>query len=116
MSAHKMCSVVKVDVIIAVHNAQETIEETVKSAMHQEIPDNLLTSLSNVKFDVVVCCYNDASTDKSIEMLYTLKEEYANNAALHHDESKLIMNTTLLVGTAAKGTSSRGAGYARNQA
>mmetsp|Transcript_19907 Transcript_19907/g.33657 ORF Transcript_19907/g.33657 Transcript_19907/m.33657 type:complete len:511 (-) Transcript_19907:52-1584(-) len=116
MLAHKMCTVVKVDVIIAVHNAQETIEETVKSAMHQEIPANLLTSLSNVKFDVVVCCYNDASTDKSIEMLYTLKEEYANNASLHHDESKLIMNTTLLVGTAAEGTSSRGAGYARNQA
>eukprot|EP00984_Skeletonema_dohrnii_P019657 scaffold9451_cov103-Skeletonema_dohrnii-CCMP3373.AAC.1 len=115
MSAHKMCTVVKVDVIIAVHNAQETIEETVKSAMHQEIPANLLTSLANVKFDVVVCCYNDASTDESVEMLYTLKEEYANNASLHHDESKL-MNTTLLVGTAAEGTSSRGAGYARNQA
>ncbi len=116
MLAHKMCTVVKVDVIIAVHNAQETIEETVKSAMHQELPPNLLTSLSNVKFDVAVCCYNDASTDKSIEMLYALEEEYANKATLHDDGSKQMMNTTLLVGTAEEGSSSRGAGYARNQA
>jgi hypothetical protein len=109
-----MCTVVKVDVIIAVHNAQETIEETVKSAMYQERRAHLQTSLSTVKFDVVVCCYNDASTDKSIEILNTLKEDYdAANASLR--ESKLI-NTTLLIGTAAEGTTSRGAGFARNQA
>ena len=115
MSAQKiMCTVVvKVDVIIAVHNAQETIEETVKSAMHQEIPAHLLTSLSNVKFDVVVCCYDDASTDKSIDLLYTLKKEDCANASLR--ESKL-MNTTLLIGAAAGGSPARGAGYARNQA
>jgi hypothetical protein len=108
-----MCSVVKVDVIIAVYNAQDTIKETVKSAMHQEIPAHLQTSLSNVEFDVVVCCYNDASTDKSIEILNKLKKDYDANASLR--ESKL-METTLLIGTAAEGTSSRGAGYARNQA
>ncbi len=108
-----MCTLVKVDVIIAVHNAQETIEETVKSAMHQEIPASLLASLSNVKFDVAVCCYNDASTDKSIGMLYALKEDYLT---LHQNGSKQTINTTLFVGTAAEGTSSRGAGYARNQA
>ncbi|KAL7497208.1 hypothetical protein ACHAWT_007813 [Skeletonema menzelii] len=113
-----MGTIVKVDVIIAVHNAQETLEETVKSAMYQEIPSNLLTSLSDVTFDVAVCCYNDASTDKSIEILYALKEEYANNANVssQHDESKLLTNTTLLIGTAKEGSISRGAGHARNEA
>ena len=77
---HKMCTVVKVDVIIAVHNAETTIEETVKSAMHQE------TLNSDVTFDVKVCCYNDASTDKSIDILYALKEKYDNNESLQHDE------------------------------
>ncbi len=107
---HKMCTVVKVDVIIAVHDAEETIEETVKSAMHQEILN------SDVTFDVKVCCYNDASTDKSIDILYALKEKYDNNESLQHDESKLLMNTTLLIGSAEEGSTSRGAGYARNQA
>ena len=122
----KMCTVVKVDVIIAVHNAEETVEETVKSALHQEIPAHLLladsikkcrgiTSLSDVKFDVAVCCYNDASSDRSLEILYALKKEHDNTKSSSHGGSKLI-STTLLIGTAPEGTSPRGAGYARNQA
>lgn len=96
-------------------------EESVRSALHQEIPSHLLhhhqtgaTSLSGVQFDVVVCCYDDASTDKSLELLYTLKEDCAK-ATSSPCESKLL-SATLLIGTAPKGTSSRGAGYARNQA
>ena len=34
--------VVKVDVIIAVYNAESTIEECVRSAAHQVIPDKLI--------------------------------------------------------------------------
>ena len=117
LNQHKM-SIVKVDVIIAVHNAQETIEETVKSAMNQEIPEHLIPSLPlpNTTFDVAVCCYNDASTDKSLEILYRLKEDFENSASLESDESDNNLKPKILIGTAAKGTSSRGAGYARNQA
>lgn len=124
--AHKM-TLVKVDVIIAVHNAEETVEETVKSALHQEIPAHLLlddsikkcrdiTSLSDVKFDVAVCCYNDASSDRSLEILHALKKEHDNSKSSSHHEGSKLISTTLLIGTAPEGSSSRGAGYARNQA
>ncbi|KAL7452905.1 hypothetical protein ACHAWC_004620 [Mediolabrus comicus] len=122
-----MCTVVKVDVIIAVHNAEETVEETVKSALHQEIPAHLLlddsikkcrgiTSLSDVKFDVAVCCYNDASSDRSLEILHALKKEHENSKSLSSHEGSKLISTTLLIGTDPEGSSSRGAGYARNQA
>ena len=103
------CIVVKVDVIIAVYNAESTIEECVKSAAHQVIPEDFL--IQNIHFDICICCYNDASTDKSLDILHSLDKEernYCNNNAS--------MKTKLLIGTAPIGIASRGAGYARNQA
>ena len=156
--------VVKIDIIVAVHNADSTIEETVRSAMHQEIPDHLFNrrfnflhknssneeetevskrddktaidlkgeklqdiQMSDLHFDIAVCCYNDASTDKSLQILYTLKKEYGGSSNIWASFSSAekeggvsskggTMQTKLLVGTAPVGTSSRGAGFARNQA
>ena len=150
--------VVKVDVIIAVHNAETTIDETVRSALNQGIPEHLLNSrynyihkesseddnekpnncvddggmkqnvaMSELYFDVCVCCYNDASTDKSLDILHSLQKEYDQSSATgespnatKEDNSEPprfgTIQTRLLVGTSPKSTSSRGAGYARNQA
>jgi len=143
--------VIKVDVIIAVHNAELTIRETVKSAMYQEIPAHLLErkinlnhggkevnlvdktdvgprhefSMVDLQFDVCVSCYNDASTDKSLAILHSLQNEYMQeekspsneqNAGSEGHSSKSVIKTSLLVGTSKEGTSSRGAGFARNQA
>lgn len=146
-------SVIKVDVIIAVHNAESTIEETVLSAMKQEFPDHLINSLqcfqskrcdgvaapaleehdtstisscngsAAVLFDICICCYNDASSDKSLEVLQLLEKEcvgkYPASAPTNketHSNKSITMQMKLLIGTAPDGTTSRGAGYARNQA
>ncbi|KAL7464393.1 hypothetical protein ACHAXS_004724 [Conticribra weissflogii] len=142
--------IIKVDVIIAVHNAELTIQETVKSAMYQEVPAHLFArkinltegneanlinkngigythelSMIDLQFDVCVCCYNDASTDKSLVILHSLQNEYnhveepptnVQNVCYGDDSSKSVIKTTLLVGTSKEGISSRGAGYARNEA
>ena len=95
--------VVKVDVIIAVYNAESTIEECVRSAAHQVIPDKLIRgalfisdekmlnrkrkhhpssdanskelSSVDIHFDICICCYNDASTDTTLEILNSLDKE-----------------------------------------
>lgn len=126
-----MALLIKVDVIIAVHNAESTIEETARSAMRQIIPDHLLEkrfsckqpshtdetefSTKDIKFDVLVCCYNDASTDKSLEILYKLEED-SSSCYVVSESNQTAMPTKLVVGTAVEGKPSRGAGYARNQA
>lgn len=123
----KSVCIVKVDVIIAVYNAESTIEECVKSVLNQVISENLITkiccgdnndddsrkrnhppSFGDIHFDISICCYNDASTDKSLDILHSLE----NINKVYHAS----MKTKLLVGTAPIGTTSRGAGYARNQA
>eukprot|EP00956_Cyclotella_meneghiniana_P006891 scaffold9320_cov71-Cyclotella_meneghiniana.AAC.6 len=114
---------VKVDVLIAVYNAEETIEETIQSAMHQVIPDTMLEKtfrckgkdetefmMKDIKFDVLICCYNDASTDKSLDILHRIDNEPLSFS------SGSVIPTRVVIGTALEGTSSRGAGYARNQA
>ena len=148
--------VVKIDVIIAVYNAEATIEECVRSAINQEIPNNLIQQLfsndaclfsndgddnckkhkytskesteeeddipvddyTNMYFDICICCYNDASTDKSLDILYSLQRESIKQKEVQDDTStpRATIQTKLLVGTAPTGTTSRGAGYARNQA
>mmetsp|Transcript_37537 Transcript_37537/g.79151 ORF Transcript_37537/g.79151 Transcript_37537/m.79151 type:complete len:584 (-) Transcript_37537:1357-3108(-) len=140
---------VKVDIIIAVYNAESTIEETIESALHQVIPDHLVGRLCShfeglkvqedgtvptttviqknassngiIQFDVCVCCYNDASTDKSLEIIESMEKEHTWNfssSKSSEDEAccEGIIQSKLLVGTAPPGTTSRGAGYARNQA
>jgi glycosyltransferase involved in cell wall biosynthesis len=161
---------VYVDVIVPVHNAEETIKETVDSAMRQSIPSSLLNDdgddhncgnddgddnsgeqkddenlkkqkyhhdgysrymLQNVHIDIAVCCYDDGSTDESLEILNSLKEQYS-----YHNKCKEVGNgndntndntnsriygygskvtTRLLVGQ-SKDKIARGAGYARNRA
>ncbi|KAL3774657.1 hypothetical protein HJC23_002466 [Cyclotella cryptica] len=131
-----MSFLIKVDVIIAVHNAESTIEETVRSAMNQVIPDHLLEkrltythanddvtdfSIVNIHFDVLVCCYNDASTDKSLEILHRLEHDFSKSSSADNERSasaecKIVIPSKLFTGTASQDTPSRGAGYARNQA
>lgn len=118
---------IKVDVIIAVYNGEETIEETIQSAMHQVISDTMLEKtfscklpsgkdeielfcMKDIQFDVLICCYNDASTDKSLDILHRIENEPLSFP------SETVIPAKVVVGTAPEGTSSRGAGYARNQA
>ena len=134
--------VVKVDVIIAIHNGEATIEETVRSALNQEIPPSLIHPLramansanarghrhNNIHFDICVCCYDDASTDRSLEILllgslekqrtwkYASSDNIIDADGAITDDITITVHTRLLIGSAPIGTSSRGAGYARNQA
>ena len=133
-----------VDVIVPVHNASETIEETVKSAMEQTIPAYLLNtatekhccstadldphvndtyerySLKDVHIDVAVCCQNDGSTDESLNLLHKLEEHYKEQK----DESSTgtgtcnrtrIVSSQLLIASNEDGVA-KGAGAARNGA
>lgn len=124
---------IHVDVIVPVHNASETIGETVESALNQWIPTTLKGSspseesidcLSNIDVDVAVCCHDDGSTDDSLKIL----EEIERESSMQHesDETKAAstsppvgasrrIRTRLLIGTNADGVA-RGAGYARNRA
>ncbi|KAL9182477.1 hypothetical protein ACHAXT_013129 [Thalassiosira profunda] len=140
-----MAALIKVDVIVPVHNAESTIEEAVASAMGQVVPTDLqprLCELLNcahengdsatdgegddpscerlIHFDVCVCCYDDASTDGSLAKLRSLKEggdlQTTWGPYACDDADTISICSTLLIGTAPPGTSSRGAGYARNQA
>ena len=62
---------VRVDVLIAVYNAEETIVETVESALAQTTP-----SPSQLAIDIHICCYNDGSTDESWKLLQDLKRRH----------------------------------------
>jgi glycosyltransferase involved in cell wall biosynthesis len=81
-----------VDIIIPAHNASLTIDATIHSAFAAQ---TILPPL----FDVVVCCYDDGSTDDTHDKLLCLQTTYNAHK--------------LRVGTS---TASRGAGYARNRA
>jgi glycosyltransferase involved in cell wall biosynthesis len=132
---------IQVDIIIAVHNAEDTIEEAVRSAMEQVIPsewkwwekgpDDVFDIYydSVIALEVNVCCYDDASTDGTLSVLRRLSEEYEktsdwytnNHRTLddvkhHRSRGGSTIKTRLLIGAADPGTSSRGAGYARNRA
>lgn len=98
-----------VDVIIPVHNAAETIVDTIKSVMIQRVPQHLISVCPNV-LDVAVCCFDDGSTDESFALLQQLKNEYMN-----HRNGKERIQSKLLISTSKDGIA-RGAGYARNQA
>lgn len=124
---------VHVDVIVPVHNASETIRETVESALNQWIPTNLKGSseesidcLSNIDIDVAVCCHDDGSKDGSLKILEQIQKK--SSSLEKSDEMKSAstpppppvgasrrIRTRLLIGTNADGVA-RGAGYARNRA
>lgn len=81
-----------VDIIIPAHNASLTIAAAIHSAFAAQ-------TILPPHFDVVVCCYDDGSTDDTHEKILRLQTEYGDHK--------------LRVGTS---TRSRGAGYARNRA
>jgi len=88
---------VYVDVICPVYNAEETLSETLYSVIQQTVPPHLLCSssdieifniqnqyytdgygrydLSNIHIDVAICCFDDASTDKSLAILEQIQRE-----------------------------------------
>lgn len=125
---------VNVDVIVPVHNASETIRETVESALHQWFPTRLsspsgdgnaqdgeqsLDCLSNIDVDVAVCCHDDGSTDDSLKILEQIQKELLFSPPQPPppppEGASRRIRTRLLIGTNADGVA-RGAGYARNRA
>ena len=129
---------INVDVIVPVHNAEETVKETVHSALNQWIPRRLLTgsdsTLSNVDIDVAVCCHDDGSTDDSLRILKEIKachEQQStatngnpgtsnSNDTTERSQDGAVpggrrIRTRLLIGSNADGVA-RGAGFARNRA
>lgn len=133
LSRQIMALLVKVDVIIAVHNAESTIEETVRSALYQIIPDHLVRqkfsckhhshehgvdyNMKDIQFDVLICCYNDSSTDQSLKILHKLENELASCTGIQDSSiSKNVIPTQLVIGSSRESDASRGAGYARNEA
>lgn len=123
---------ITVDILVPVHNAAETIEETLKSAMTQCIPLFLLNPiviageggnsevidsysrhpLANIFIDVAVCCQDDGSADSSLEILRNLELEYSRVCKA---DARSNISTKLLIGTNEDNVS-LGAGAARNRA
>lgn len=100
-----------VAVIIPVHNASTTIEDAVRSAMHQTIPQHLTAQLENYTLSVTVCCYDDGSTDESWSILQRLGKGFSNADS----EEKNRITSFLLTKQSLDGVA-RGAGFARNKA
>ena len=124
-----------VDVIIPVHNAASTVKETALSALHQEIPTSLSSSsspqspilqafLEKYSISVTVCCYDDGSSDDSLEILREIESSESNQneetATATATKSMMISTTPLipsrLIVQSSKDGKARGAGYARNRA
>mmetsp|Transcript_6400 Transcript_6400/g.9416 ORF Transcript_6400/g.9416 Transcript_6400/m.9416 type:complete len:478 (+) Transcript_6400:23-1456(+) len=103
-----------VDVLIPVHNAAETIEEAVDSAMNQSVPPCLKTFYENRSLDIAVCCYNDGSIDNSWEKLKALEKKYVLDQTTEDCEKSANETCTKLL--IAGNPNSNGAPYARNQA
>ena len=106
---------VTVDIIIPVHNSEETIVETVKSALTQRFPLNEEEKFGpnddpgyyNFRVDLTICCHNDGSTDNSLNLLHELEKELESKKARHNSRIKC----SLIVGTSHEAS---GAAVARN--
>jgi glycosyltransferase involved in cell wall biosynthesis len=107
---------VHVDVIVPVHNAATTIDETVKSAMNQHIPDHLHGQLQGVDISIAVCCYNDGSTDESWSILEKLSEHFSKKTTVKDANNSKRRISSILLTQPSKDGKGRGAGYARNRA
>jgi glycosyltransferase involved in cell wall biosynthesis len=111
--------IIDVDVIVPVHNASETLEDTVRSAMQQVIPPHLIHVFNDIaaELQVYVCCYDDGSTDSSWEILCRLEEKYRNVERINDsdDQSSRVIASRLIIGKSSDNIS-MGAGYARNRA
>jgi glycosyltransferase involved in cell wall biosynthesis len=107
---------IEVDVIIPVHNASLTILESVKSALHQELPTtSLLCDKKKYSLSVTVCCYDDGSTDNSLDILKMLLQEHKSITPSTSSTSAVIIPSQLLLDSSSDGVA-RGAGFARNRA
>lgn len=104
-----MSTYIHVDILVPIHNASPTLEETIESAMNQAIPLHLRDFFSRRRLDVAICCYNDGSTDDSWIILESMKEKYDKKVA---DETQEF-SSTLLIQSSCQ---SNGAPFARNRA
>lgn len=104
-------SLLVVDVIIPVHNASKTIEETVHSAMKQSIPQHLQAELESYSLSITVCCYDDGSADESWIILQQLARAHSPRPDQEIDR----ISSSLKIEKSLDGIG-RGAGYARNKA
>lgn len=113
---HSTMKRIEVDVIIPVHNAAQTIVETVESAMHQVIPEARTEhdSATAAALSIHVCCYDDGSTDDSWRLLTELTQRNWQEVETADQKSTRIP-TTLWISQSSDGVG-RGAGYARNRA
>ena len=111
---------VEVHVIVPVHNAANTVEESIRSAMSQVLPAQTLASLASsspsssissaaasslegcggvvlddrlYQWSVKVCCYDDGSTDKSWEILHALELEYNHHNHQQGPEQPMHMSS-----------------------
>lgn len=145
MSNAIMRKTVHVDVIIPVHNASETIEETVQSVFRQSIPeewgnypnwidpkDSKKTSLSvldsykrhslNDEIETIyinICCYDDGSTDDSWNILKRLQKTHEQKRSqTNHYYTNDTQNKFIIHMMIASNESgiAQGAGSARNRA
>jgi len=122
---------VEVDVIVPVHNAEETLQAAVGSAMNQQkvIDDGDCSELLNSDLcisKIHILCYDDGSTDSSWSILEDLKKQYSkvedgddNNDTTRHgiasSQKGLRIPTQLWIAKSENGVG-RGAGFARNRA
>lgn len=125
---------VLVDVLIPVHNAAETIQETVKSALEQSIPNYLRNesrngteshvhdsysriSLKEVHIDIAICCQDDGSEDDSLKILKNIQRSLLTKSTTLqegtvHECDRHELTYQLFIGS----DRNAGAGAARNRA
>jgi glycosyltransferase involved in cell wall biosynthesis len=92
---------IEVDIIIPVHNAEQTLRETLDSALSQQKNE----AFTDEEITIYVCCYDDASTDTSLEILTEYQERYKQDLC---DKFKLTdgaIETQLFVSSSSDGIS-----------
>jgi hypothetical protein len=96
---------IEVDIIVPIHNSSKTLAATLDSALGQRsiqgYPDIV----------IYICCYDDASTDASLNILEDYDKRYSDKLKSQGEEGSI--ETHILFSKSADGVS-RGAGYARN--
>jgi glycosyltransferase involved in cell wall biosynthesis len=117
----KELAIIEVDVIIPVHNAASTIGDAVESALSQEIPQHLRNHFTEWTISLAVCCYDDASTDQSWELLQKLQQKYNLDDYTSLLEGQKTLEKTCQISSNlwiqnSSDAVARGAGYARNRA
>lgn len=102
---------IDIDVIIPVHDAAETLEDSISSALNQTVPKHLRRVFENIDISIAVCCHDDGSTDSSLRILRSMKDRHGKS----EKTDKHGIEAHLLIGSNPDGVA-RGAGFARNRA